>query len=230
MNSPKAREDTDLDLAAMIGVPARAPSVQEPEPEPEPARATPSRGGLADNAELKVGLDDILEPNAKEKKNVRDRKQPAKKRGPAPRDGPSASQLHRLSDATGNIAKIIPLGLGIFVVIATVLISLSFFETSSKQKHVELRFLAMGEDEAPALRRVSEGGTRLFVETKPPDILVLYGGKILGKTPLSINIPLEVIGPVGVELNSPYFERWLTQTDRNVTGELRIEADLEVRR
>jgi hypothetical protein len=204
-SSPAAAERTALDLAAALGM-APEPRSATPRPErrlAEPELRVPDKG--APPPELRVELLELREP--------------AKKR-----DGLRAEQLATLARSTGLLAKLLPVAMGILVLLATVALSLSLLRREERQEHVELRFLAIGDDHAVATH--SEVGTPVNIETEPPGLLVMFNRQVLGKTPFNGRIPVELEDKVAVELSSPYFERWLGEVRRGPAGDYTITVDL----
>jgi hypothetical protein len=204
-DAPQGRQETLLDAAAQIGV---AP---EPRLESLPHEAPTDEPSLEDPFPEPKNLD--LDPFLEER--------PAQRK--APSAGVAALDIHRLAEGAATTAKIIPVILGLFVVLATLMISISLFRTQTpKTEHVELRFLeAVGE-----VPTTTEGGVRVMIETLPPDLLVVHDRQILGKTPLTIDLPIAVGNSVGVELKGPYYEDWIGHVQKSPAGELEIRAEL----
>lgn len=205
--SPAAAERTALDLAAALGM-APEPAAPRPEPvrpqEPElrvPERATPSVEPRGSPLDL--------------------REQPKR------REGLRSDQLASLASSTSNIAKIIPVILGMFVLLATVMVTVSLMKREERQEHVELRFMAIGDSRE--VTKASSVGTPVIIETEPPGLLVMFDRKVLGKTPFQAELPLELEDSVVVELTSPYFDRYLGEVKRGPAGDYTIRVDLKRR-
>lgn len=209
-------ERTMIDLAAALGI---AP--EKPPPEPVPERL-PASAILADP--LPRELDDLVKvprPKAQDPANRSPKAAPK-----APNDKMDANRLQELVTASDSLARIIPVALAIFVVLATVITSaIMLGGRTPKQQHVELRFLSSSRN-APAFSP-SDASTRVIVETTPPGLLVVMNREILGKTPVEVDLPLRFEPRVGVELSGPYFERWVGEVTRGPDGEYRIVVDLK---
>lgn len=208
----ESSERTALDLAAALGM--------APEPA-APKQATPS--GAAHEAEklrvpeqgvpIALGLDTAAPGAAK--RNAR------------PAEGMRSDQIAGLAQATDRISRIIPVVLAILLVLATIGISIRMFQPDERQEHVELRFLALGNQDA--VTQKSDTGTPVIIETDPPGLLVLFDRKVLGKTPYTGTVPLVLDDTVAIELSSPYFERWLGEVKQGPAGDYTINVRLERR-
>ena len=157
-----------------------------------------------------------------------DEDEPGKSKGP--HQGLAGEDIQQLAVATDALARTIPFLLGSVLVIATIAITVMMFGgRSQNQQHIELRFLSLaGPSKAAAVE--SEQMTRLNLETTPSGLLVLHHQKILGKTPLEIDLGLEIDEKVGVELSGPYYDRWLGEVTREATGEYNISVTLTEKR
>lgn len=205
----ESSERTALDLAAALGM--------APEPV-APKRATPS--GAAHEAEqlrvpeqgapLALGLDSAAPSAAK--------------RGARPAEGMRSDQIAGLAQATDRVSRLIPVVLAILLVLATIGISIRMFQPEERQEHVELRFLALGN--RGAVTKISDTGTPVIIETDPPGLLVLFDRQVLGKTPYSGTVPLDLNDTVAIELSSPYFERWLGEVKQGPAGDYTINVRL----
>lgn len=211
--SSESSERTSLDLAAALGMPPERPAAKKPSPtpptgvpQPELLRVPEAGAGPALNFQRATPSNGSIRSPA------------------APRAGLRSDQLAGLASATDRISRLIPVVLVILVVLATIAVSLRLFKPEVRQEHVELRFLALGG--TATVTRRSETGTQLIIETDPPGLLVLFDRQVLGKTPFTGSIPLELGPTVAVELSSPYFERWLGEVQRGPAGDYTINVEL----
>lgn len=205
-------EKTDLDIAAALGMaPLPAPNLPLPVLAPPPPP----------NHEPKLA--DVLREVAEEKKGK-------KKSVGAYREGPQAEDLQRAAATSDSLARIIPVLLMVFLVLGAIAVSVRMLRSgeSGNQTHVELRILPIGKGAAPVLRP-SEQSTRLNIDTIPPGLLVLYKGEVLGRTPFSVDLPIELLGPAAAEVSSPYYEPWVGEWVPEAKGEFKILATLRPR-
>lgn len=208
--------DTMLNVAAFAGVAPEPAPLGEPDEEvaadqPEPKVPLPDEGDEDVGLEIEALLD--AEPPR-----------------PAPRDGVGTEDLRRLADVSSATAKVIPMVLAVFVVVATLVIAINLFQASSPptSRHVELRFLATHRGKQTQVLTSEDAPTaRINIETIPPDILVVHSRQILGKTPITVDLPINLGEEIGVELSGPYYETWVSQIHRDgATDEYKIKAEL----
>ncbi len=214
---PSAAEQTMIDLAAALGM----------APAPPPPRAAPAPPAVAERERpepLPLPLDEAPPPRAAETPRRE------KERATRARASAGAHDLQRMVLSASTAAKVIPLILGAFVVLATVVISANLLRSQGKreQAFVELRFMSLrgaGMGSSP-----SKDTTRISLETRPEGVLVLHEREILGKTPLLVDLPVKLEDRVGVELSGPHFERAVTEVTRTPGGEYHLSVDLVRRR
>lgn len=205
-------EKTDLDIAAALGmapIPAAGPA-----PTPVVLPAPPSI------AEPKLA--DVLKEVAEEKK--------AKRKVGAPREGVGGEDLHRVAATTDSLARIIPVLLMVGLLLGAIAVGVRMLRRNDTQQatHVELRFLPLGRG-AGNVVRPAEAPTRFAIETTPPDLLVLYRGEVLGRTPFVVDLPLTLSGPAVAEVSSPYYEAWVGELQPESGGDYKISAVLRPR-
>ncbi len=205
-------EDTDYDLAALLGIP----------PDELESRASVQNVHVEEPLPL-LPMEALLE--APLEVPTKARQTPKKKKPPSERFG--ASQLRRLVEVTETTSKIIPIIIASFVLLATILISVALLSRhrDARQQHVEIRFLSMKGPNHPAAVEGTERST-LRLETVPPGVLVLLDRRLLGKTPLEVELPFLLDDPVGIELSGPYYELWVTETHRGEDGLYQVLATL----
>jgi hypothetical protein len=168
-------------------------------------------------------LADVLREVAEEKKGK-------KKIVGAYREGAQAEDLQRVAATSDSLARIIPVLLMMFLVLGAIAVSVRMFRGGEghNQTHVELRILPIGKS-AGLVLRPSEQLTRLNIDTVPPGLLVLYKGEVLGRTPFSVDLPIELLGPAAAEVSSPYYEPWIGEWVPEAKGEFKILATLRPR-
>lgn len=213
----RSTPDTLLDVAAQAGV-APEPADDADTNEAEAAVEEKPKLPLPEEDPQNVGLG--LEALLEEDREVRKR----------PREKVGTEDIRRLAAVSSATAKVIPLVMGIFVVVATLIIGLKLFRASGppKTQHVELRFLTTHRGKQTQVF-TSEGAptARVSIETTPADVLVVHNRQILGKTPITVDLPIDLGKEIGVELSGPYYETWISQVPRDATTEeYRIKAEL----
>ncbi len=202
-------ERTAIDLAAALGI---APEPSNAAPVPVPSRARPVDAPLhVPDAGPQAFL--ALKPTP-DKPAARGR----------PSEGLSSDQLNNLAEGTERIARLLPLVLAILLVLSTIAVSVRMFRPESRQEHLELRFLALGKGKA--VNANSDLSTTIVVDTEPPGILVLYEREIVGKTPFTATVPVDLQKSVVVELSGPYFEKWIAEVQRGPAGDYTIKVEL----
>jgi hypothetical protein len=204
-----AREQTAIDIASALGI---APEPSNSAPVPKPSRSN------AEDPPLHVpdaGPEPFLALN-----------RPTEKAGPhaRPSEGLSGEQLGGLAEGTERIARLLPVVLMILLVLSTIAVSVRLFKPEARQEHLELRFLALGQGKA--FNSQTDLATTIVVDTEPPGILVLYDRDILGKTPFTAMVPVELENNVVVELSGPYFEKWIAEVKRGPAGDYTIKVNL----
>lgn len=139
--------------------------------------------------------------------------------------------LPRWLAATQNLAKLIPLVLGIFVVLSTVAVGLLMFQGvgSTTTEHVTLRFLPVKLEPGQHKPSPFEPAPSVRIETEPPGLLVILDSKILGTTPLVVQSAVRG-ERIGVEIQSPYYETWIGEAARRESGDLGLNARLTRKR
>lgn len=205
-------EKTDLDIAAALGM-APLPANNAPMPVLAPPPPPNNEPKLAD----------VLREVAEEKKGK-------KKSVGAYREGAQAEDLQRAAATSDSLARIIPVILMVFLLLGAIAVSVRMLRSGEgrNQTHVELRILPIGKGSGPVLRP-SEQLTRLNIDTAPPGLLVLYKGEVLGRTPFSVDLPIELLGPAAAEVSSPYYEPWVGEWVPEAKGEFKILATLRPR-
>lgn len=145
------------------------------------------------------------------------------KPSPAHRDQLELQQVVR---TTESAARVIPLLLGGMLLIFTlwVAVSLSSGPAGRQQPHVEMGFLT-----GPKHRGSTEF-SRIRIETEPPELLVVFGEEILGKTPFEALLEVPNAEPLAVRLRSPFFETWVGRVERKTDGSYAMTAKLTRRR
>ena len=113
-----------------------------------------------------------------------------------------------------------------FVIIATITVSALLLQNAPKQsEHVELTFLSVGKNKKRAPVR-TDWKVRVSISTMPAGLLVVHDQDVLGRTPLTADLPLQLEERVVVKLSGPYYETWVTEIKRDVTGDYLINAEL----
>lgn len=206
-----ARDTTHIDLASALGVGPLPPSA--PPPANDSSTPDPNAPLLASTPLPKV-LENLKAP-------------PARRRGPADHS-PDAGELQRVIATTDSVSRMIPFVLVVFLLVATALVAgLLISGRPVQQKHVELRFLPLRGQAVAQI--ASKTPTRIALATEPQGLLVLHGHEILGKTPLSVDLPIRLSNPVGVELSGPYFERWIGEVKADEAGDYQVDVILKRR-
>ncbi len=148
----------------------------------------------------------------------------------SPREGMGGGEIGRIANAAATTSKLIPVSLGVFVIVATMYVMISLFHSTvqTREEHVELRFLAtLNGKPTQVVTQEGAKSARIYIETVPSDLLVIHNREILGKTPLTIDLPIALGDEIGVELSGPYYETWVSQVRREPTSdEYRIHAEL----
>ncbi len=143
--------------------------------------------------------------------------------------GLDADDLHRLTETSAALARVIP---GVLLGL-TVLGTLWVFgrisaNPSGASPHVALELLASpsGPQLPPDPVRVA----RLVIETDPPGLLIVHAQEVLGKTPCDLALGYDLPDQATVRLSSPRFDPWVATVGRDELGEYRVVARLAVRR
>ena len=216
-----------LDLAAQLGMAPEAkveakPSISSSDERPKLKSTMEIPSSPNDEIDLLPFLEDGASKPKSAKKPV-----PIIKQEIRPAEGPSADAINRLVTRTDAAARAIPIVLAAFVILSTITaLALLFGSKDTKQAHVEMRFVSLAGPTKSAARS-SDTTTRIAVDTIPEGVFVLYGRDVLGKTPIVVEMPLDLDERIGVELRSPYFERWIGEVGRDPTGEYRVFVELE---
>lgn len=205
--------------------PAPPPSAAPPAPRPRATSTTP-RGGTPLEA-----LDPVLPPEPKKeapkKEPKKKKKEAERERASAPREGASNDELAGAVVTTDAVARMIPIVLMAFTVLAAIFVSIKLFSKDGPNPtHVQLRFLPIGKQEGP-LVKPSMKPSRFEFETVPPGLLVLYNNEVLGRTPFTADLPIELAPSVAAEVSSPYYEAWVGELVKGTLGEYKISAVLK---
>ncbi|MBK6687110.1 MAG: hypothetical protein IPG45_21760 [Deltaproteobacteria bacterium] len=189
-----------------------------PKPKVRSTSTTPKGGTAVDRS-----LDPVLPPEEPKKK----KKERATKVS-APREGLSNDELASAVVTGDAMARAIPLVLMAFTVLAAIAVSIKLFskDTGPNQTHVQLRFLPMGKQDGP-LVKPSMKPSRFEFDTVPPGLLVLYENEVLGRTPFSADLQIELSPSVAAEISSPYYEAWVGELQKGTMGEYKIFALLK---
>ena len=209
------REVTHIDLASALGVGPAPPTVDLPRAESSPAPTRPN-DPLLPSASLPKVLSELRTP-------------PAEKRS-APMFRPTdVGELRRIVATTESASRIIPVLLAVFLAIASAVVAMQLLSGGPRtQEHIELRFLTK-RGRTMATVTSAEDPSRIAIVTDPPGLLVLHGRDILGKTPLSLDLPIKLAKTVGVELSGPYFERWVGEVSPDASGVYQVRVELKRR-
>jgi hypothetical protein len=237
--TPTNDEVTDLDLAAKLGLapqlakppPGKADDAKDTDPPPmEPSRSgpgarmvpVPTKGSTSD---LPRGLPVALDSSKMVKQITDDltRQKRAKQAMALARGERSTDDIPRFVQMAETSSKIIPVMIAAFVVFAITMTFVAFFSGSgvTATQHIELRFLPIKDVEPNPY----EVPPTITIETEPPGILVILDRRIIGATPITFESPQRG-EQIGIELESPYFERWIGEAKRSPTGEMKFVAKL----
>lgn len=181
--------------------------------------STTPKGGTA----VDRSLDPVVAPEEPKKK-----KKEKTAKVSAPREGASNEELANAVVTGDAVARAIPLVLMAFTVLAAIAVSVKLFskDTGPNQTHVQLRFLPIGKQEGP-LVKPSMKPSRFEFDTVPPGLLVLYENEVLGRTPFSADLQIELSPSVAAEISSPYYEAWVGELQKGTMGEYKIYALLK---
>src|SRR5262249_3562920 len=114
----------------------------------------------------------------------------AKKKKPYRRGETMLEHLPRWLAVTTAGAKVIPVIIGVFVLLATLTIAISILQSrmaTGATEHVTLRFLPVNEPTAPDNQYATP--PTITIETEPAGVLIVLDRKILGPTPLTFESP-----------------------------------------
>jgi hypothetical protein len=223
-------EQTMLDVAAQVGL--------APEVEKKPSLDEDTFDEVAEA--VKEAARDVPEPQKEEAPKlplptpipeidllpfVEEEQAKAKR---SPREGAHSQDIRRYAASADVTARLIPIILGVFVIVSTLYGMVAIIQSMATKtdEHVELRFLAtLNGTPSEMITRQGAKMTRIYIETTPPELIVLHNRAILGKTPITVDLPIELSEEIGVELSSPYYETWISQVKRE-SDEYRIRAEL----
>ncbi len=207
-------ERTMIDVAAALGIAPSTPSESR-----ESAELPPEQPEAALPVE-RIDLEPLL-PSAQELQS------PPAQHGPA--EGLDGAKLQHIAATAQSTSKVLPMVLGVMLLVLTVAaFTMLFGGGSGRTEHVELHFLATDEGLPRLIPPDAElEPSRLFVETVPEGLIVLYNGKILGTTPTTFELPVSLPNRAGIQLRGPYFSTWVSEIDKNSLGEFHIRATLE---
>jgi hypothetical protein len=222
----ESAEQTMLDVAAAVGV-APVASKSLPPPEEDTFDDVKDKPEASTDAP-KLSLPSPEQPQLDLTPFVEGEQ--AKQIARAPREGMGTDDIRIYAATAETSSKIIPIVLAAFVVVATLYAMIGLFHSTADrhEEHVELRFLAtLNGKQTQLVTRDGAKLVRIQIETVPPEILILHNREILGKTPLTVDLPIELGEVIGVELSSPYYQTWINEVRQDPTGEeYRIHAEL----
>ncbi|MEO1337146.1 MAG: PEGA domain-containing protein, partial [Myxococcota bacterium] len=207
------REATHIDIAVALGV-GPAPPVESPTVRPDGPPSPSVNAPLLPSKSLPQVLNDIRQESA------RRRARQAMK--------VDSADLARSVATTESVSRVIPAVLMVLLLISSAMVGTLLLSGRPKaQEHVELRFLTLrGQPQAAV---PSDTPSRVSIATDPPGILVLHEREILGKTPVNLDLPVQLADRVGIELSSPYFERWVGEVTPDDAGAYRVQVELKRR-
>ena len=201
------REATHIDIAAALGVGPIAPAASTRTPTP----TTGPREPLLPSIPLPKVLEQL---------------RPSPDRRPPKGRPVDAQDIRRAAATADSVARLIPMVMAAFLLIASALVAtLLLSGRTAAQEHVELRFL--GRPGSAVEDAAADQPSRISIVTEPEGILVLHGRDILGKTPVSLDLPVRLDARVAVELTGPYFERWVGEISPDDAGAYRVHVQLK---
>lgn len=140
-----------------------------------------------------------------------------------------SDELNRVAARTAGMARVLPLVIGAFVAIGSLLVITRLLGGggATSSPHVELELLTAPGHAAP---RPDPGrSTHFWIRTEPSGVLVVYGQKVLGSTPLQVDLPVAAPSKLGVRLSSPRFQPWVEEVEVSPSADFRILASLKSR-
>lgn len=219
----------ELSLSDVLGVEGPEPAVRTetpapvPEhPEPDLARVDPTRFHRPRSQRRS---------KAEARAAYRRAPDPAGPRPTAPpeTDTLSVEELDTLERRTAGMARVVPALLIVGVGLASLFVVLRLLGGGGggTTPHVELELLAVPGHAAPTPDPVRTA--HFVVETEPSGVLILHGQRVLGATPLEVDLPVAAPSKVAVRLSGPRFQPWVGEVAVSPTADFRVSAALESR-